>query len=66
MANTVMFCSFLCRENGGPYFLYIVISVKRTVVHNVVFISISGVGMVISSVQYISLSWGRWSMLTCI
>ena len=44
MANTVLFCSFLCCKNGGSYFLYIVISIKRTVVHIVLFISIAGVG----------------------
>ena len=66
MANAVLFCSFLCRENGGSYFLYIVISVKRTVVNTVLLIAISGVGMVVSSVQYISLSWERLSILSCI
>ena len=34
--------------------------------HTVLFIAISGVRTVVSTVQYISLLWERWSILSCI
>ena len=51
VANTVLFCSFLSYENGCSYFLYKVISFKRRVVHTFLFIAISAVGTVVSTVQ---------------
>ena len=48
--------SFHCRANSGSIFLYMAVSVKRTVVYTVLYIAISVVGKVVHTVMYKAIS----------